>query len=457
MKSSNFARVMIAGTGSGCGKTTVTCGILKALVNRGLKTAAFKCGPDYIDPMFHTEITGVQARNIDTFLCGENGAKYLLAKSGQAADISVMEGVMGFYDGLIDERCSSHAISTLTETPAVLVVDGGGMSLSIAALIRGFTDFMPNNIKGVIINNISPGTYPMYKQLIGQYTNIKPLGFLPEIPEAEIKSRHLGLVTAGEIENLHRKLNLLASNAEKYIDLDGLTELAQAAPPLTYNPLDISGNYPCNIAVAMDAAFCFYYRDSLELLELLGAKLTYFSPLKDSELPENAGGVILGGGYPELYAKELSGNISMLRSIKKAAQKGLPVYAECGGFMYLQESIRDGNGISYPMVGAIDGNSTLTGKLSRFGYCSLQAKRENLFCNKGEGINAHEFHFSDSDSNGIDFEAARPGSDVKWDCIFATDTMFAGYPHLHLYGNINFAVRFLQKCSGFDTNSKKID
>lgn len=450
MESSNFARIMIAGTGSGCGKTTVTCGILKALINRKLKTAAFKCGPDYIDPMFHTEITGIQARNLDTFLCGENEVKYLFAKSGQAVDISVAEGVMGFYDGRIDERCSSYAISRLTDTPVVLVVNAGGMSLSAAALIKGFTDFKPdNNIKGVIINSISPGTYPMYRQIIEQHTHVKALGFLPAIPEASIESRHLGLITAGEIENLKEKLGLLAENTEKYIDLDGLIKLAQAAPPLEYNPLNITGNYQCNIAVAMDSAFCFYYRDSLELLEQLGATLTYFSPLKDRELPENIRGLILGGGYPELYTKELSRNKSMRNSIKSAVERGLPVYAECGGFMYLQESITDADGISNPMVGAISGKSALTKRLSRFGYSRLMARKDNLFCTTGEGINAHEFHYSDSDNNGCDFEAEKPDSGRKWDCIFASDTMFAGYPHIHLYGNVNFAVRFLQKCSGF--------
>jgi cobyrinic acid a,c-diamide synthase len=290
MEAYNFARIMIAGTGSSCGKTTVTCVILKALVNRNIKTAAFKCGPDYIDPMFHTEIIGTSSRNLDTFLCGENAVKYLYSKNSKQADISVVEGVMGFYDGMgNDGSYSSYAMSKLTGTPVVLVVNGKGMSLSIVAMIKGYVDFMPNNIKGVIINDIYPGTYPMYKEMIEELTQLKVLGFLPSLPEAMIESRHLGLITAGEIENLHHKLNLLANSVEKYIELDSLLELAKTAQPLEYEPIDItsinikenmdyekqkagsstypstqSRNYCCNIAVAKDEAFCFYYQHMLE-------------------------------------------------------------------------------------------------------------------------------------------------------------------------------------------------
>ena len=512
MKSDNFARIMIAGTGSGCGKTTITCGILKALVNRNIKTAAFKCGPDYIDTMFHTEIVGTNSRNLDSFLCGDNCVKYLFFKNGKKAEISVVEGVMGLYDGIgNDGSYSSNAMSLLTGTPVVLVVNGKGMSLSIAAMLKGYIHFMPNIIKGVIINDIAPGTYPMYRKMIGDYTKLKVLGFLPSLPEAILESRHLGLVTASEIENLQHKLSLLANSVEKYIDLDGLMELAQTALPLEYKPVDIipintkekkdydeqreqqrvgspdifeksktgsivtrlacsnilyksklcsttigssgfeyavlSKKHCCNIAVAKDKAFCFYYRDSLELLEKLGAKLTFFSPLDDERLPKNIGGLILGGGYPELYAKELAKNKSMLLDIKMSVNNRIPTYAECGGFMYLQQAITGMDGNITPMVGAIKGRSSYQNKLIRFGYASLKAKKDNLFCSEGDSINMHEFHYYDSDNNGSDFEATKPNSSRKWDCIFATDTLFAGYPHIHLYGNINFARRFVQKCS----------
>ena len=447
----NFARLMIAGTGSGCGKTTVTCGILKALINRGLKTAAFKCGPDYIDPMFHTEIIGAKSRNLDTFLCGDNNVKYLFARNSKDTQVSVIEGVMGFYDGLgNDGSHSSYAISRLTGTPVILVVDPKGMALSLATILKGFIDFMPDsNIKGVIINSVSPALYQMYKTIIEEKTGIRAYGFLPKMPEAMIESRHLGLVTAKEIDKLQEKLNLLAENAEKYIDIDGLLELANVTLPIKYDTVNIDKKYNCNIAVARDRAFCFYYEDSLELLEQLGARLTYFSPLNDEKIPESVNGLILGGGYPELYAAELSRNTSMLNSIKAAIAAGLPTYAECGGFMYLQQSISDMDGNAYPMAGALDGHNAIQKRLSRFGYATLTAKNDNLLCVEGEDINAHEFHYSDSNSNGMGFKAQKPNGGSRWDCIFAGETLVAGYPHMHFYGNMRFAQNFVKKCSEF--------
>ncbi|WP_038276149.1 cobyrinate a,c-diamide synthase [Ruminiclostridium papyrosolvens] len=451
IKTCKTARIMIAGTGSGCGKTTVTCGILNALVNRGIRTSAFKCGPDYIDPMFHTEITGIKSRNLDTFLLGENNLKHLLDKNSDGNDIAVIEGVMGFYDGLgNDGRHSSYSISRLTRTPVVLVVDPKGMALSISAVINGFRDFMPeNNIKGVIINSVSPGLYQMYKPMIEEKTGIRVLGFLPSMPEAVIESRHLGLVTADEIKDIRKKLNIMAKNAEEFIDIDGLVRLAQTAGAMEYDPVSVENKYSCNIAVAKDRAFCFYYEDSLELLREMGAELTYFSPLEDKRLPGNIHGLILGGGYPELYAGKLSSNKTMLKSIKETVLKGLPTYAECGGFMYIQQSISDKQNNKYSMSGVLDGNSTMSERLSRFGYTTLIAKEDNLFCKKGESINAHEFHYSDSDNNGNSFESVKPEGRRKWECIFASDTLFAGYPHIHFYGNIKFAEGFLQKCCNF--------
>ncbi len=451
METGRFNGIIFAGTGSGCGKTTVTCSILQALINRGIKATAFKCGPDYIDPMFHSEIIGTGSGNLDTFLCGENNVKYLYAKNSKGAQISVIEGVMGFYDGLGgDGSHSTYTMAKLTGAPVVLVVNPKGMSLSIAAVIKGFRDFLPdNNIRGVIINSVTPAMYEMYKPMIEEKTGIRVYGFLPALREAVIESRHLGLVTSVEIENIKLKLELLAENAGKYIDIDGLLQLSQAARSIQYAPVEIHKNYSCNIAVARDRAFCFYYRDGLELLELLGAKLTSFSPLKDEAIPESADGLILGGGYPELYAEELSKNKSMLSSIKSAIEKKLPTYAECGGFMYLQQSITSVDKKSYPMVGALIGKSSMQDRLSRFGYATLKANTDNLLCKKGESINAHEFHYSDSDDNGCNFEALKPDGKRKWECIFADETVAAGYPHMHFYGNAGFAENFVQKCSEF--------
>lgn len=458
MEKDRIKGIVIAGTGSGCGKTTVTCGILKALQVSGKETAAFKCGPDYIDPMFHSEIIGTGSGNLDAFLCGENSMKYLYAKNSWKAEISVIEGVMGFYDGLGSEGgYSTHSTARLTGAPVVLVVNPKGMALSVAAVIKGFRDFIPdNNIKGVILNPLAPSLYQMYRSIIEEKTGLRVYGFLPELKEAAIESRHLGLITSAEIEDMQQKLELLAWNTRKYVDLEGLLELAEEAEEICYEPVEIDEKHDgLRIAVARDRAFCFYYRDSLELLERLGAELVYFSPLSDIRIPEAVDGLVLGGGYPELYGSELSKNASMLSSIKAAVEEQMPVYAECGGFMYLQETMTDMRKNTFSMVGALKGNSSMQDRLSRFGYITLTAKADNLLCRMGECINAHEFHYSDSDKNGGSFSALKPDGKRKWDCIFADETMAAGYPHMHFYGNTDFAESFLQKCSEFKTRKIK--
>lgn len=450
-ESKKIKRIMIAGTGSGSGKTTVTCGILKALVRKAYKVASFKCGPDYIDLMFHSKIIGTKSRNLDSFLCGENTTKYLFAKTGAEADFSIVEGVMGLYDGLGPKstKYSSCDLSLITDTPTVLVVNAEGMYISVAAVVNGYLNFAPNNIKGIILNGTSEMMYKTYKDIIEDLCKVKVYGFLPRIPEAEIGSRHLGLVTAEEIEDLEARLNLLADAVDKYIDIDGLLKLGEEAPELEYEDIKVEKQGSCKIAVARDSAFCFYYEDGLKLLETMGAELKYFSPVKDGELPEDIDGLYLGGGYPELYAKELSENKAMLKAINSAVKGGLPTIAECGGFMYLQKSIKDKEGHEFEMVNVIDSTSMLTNKLSRFGYTTLRALNNNLLFNEGEQINAHEFHYSDSDLCGEDFLAVKPITGRQWHCIHGNSTMIAGYPHMHLWGNLKAAERFVKACTKF--------
>ena len=447
--SKKVSRIMIAGTGSGCGKTTVTCGILKALVRKKVNVASFKCGPDYIDPMFHSKIIGAKSRNLDPFLCGENTTRYLFAKTGESADFSIVEGVMGCYDGLggSTSKYSSCDISLLPDTHMVLVVNVAGMSLSIAAVVNGYLNFGPNNIKGVILNGTSESMYKTYKSIIEEHCKVKVYGFLPKIPEAEIGSRHLGLVTAEEIEDLDIRLNLLADAVDKYIDIDGLLELGESALNLEFEDVMVEEQGSCTIAVARDNAFCFYYEDGLNLLEEMGAELKYFSPLKDKSLPKGIHGLYLGGGYPELYAKELSENKSMVNSINSAVKTGLPTIAECGGFMYIQRAFKDKEGNEFEMVNVIDSTSNLTNKLSRFGYTTLTALKDNVLFHAGEQINAHEFHYSDSDLCGEDFLALKPITGKRWHCIHGNSTMIAGYPHMHLWGNLKAAERFVRACS----------
>ncbi len=439
-------RIVLAGTNSGCGKTTVSCAVLQALVNRGLRAGAFKCGPDYIDTMFHSRIIGAESSNLDLFFFSENTARYLLAKNGANRDISIIEGVMGFYDGmgLTTFRASTYELSKATQSPVVLVVNAKGASLSVLAEIHGFLSFCPDNlIRGVILNRCTAMTYDtLAAEILRRFDGkIKPLGFLPAISAASLESRHLGLVTAAEVKDLKDKLQILAEQAEKTVDIDGIIELAGSCAPVSCEEINFPrGMESIRIAVARDKAFCFYYEDSLDMLREMGAELIPFSPLEDAALPENIDGLYLGGGYPELYAGVLSENASMRRSVKAALERGLPCIAECGGFMYLTEFIAD-----CPMVGFLPGKSYDTGKLQRFGYVALKAERDNMLCKKGEEIPGHEFHHWDSDHTGDAF-TARKASGKSWSCVHATPRLYAGYPHFHFYANPGFAVNFYNTC-----------
>jgi cobyrinic acid a,c-diamide synthase len=437
-------RLVLAGANSGCGKTTVTCAVLRALTDRGVRIGAFKCGPDYIDPMFHSRITGGKSANLDPFFFSENTLRYLLAKN--SGEVNIVEGVMGYYDGLglTTTRASAYEVASVLSSPTVLVVGVKGMSLSALAVLEGFLNFVPNSrIQGVIFNRCSPMTYPALARAVEDRFGgrVRPLGYLPAMPDCSLESRHLGLITADEVEGLEDKLSRLGAQAEKSLDLDGLLDLARSAPPLSYEPVALPKFLDTvRVAVARDRAFCFYYRDSLEALEDMGAELVEFSPLSDQTLPEDIQGLYLGGGYPEVYAQKLSENTSMRRSIKAALEGGLPCVAECGGFMYLTESIED-----HPMVGFLPGKCFDTGHLTRFGYVNLTAGRDNLLCRAGESIPAHEFHHWDTDFPGNGFTAKKV-SGKSWPCVVATEQLYAGFPHLHFYANPAFGENFYNAC-----------
>ncbi len=438
-------RVLLAGTGSGCGKTTAACAILQAYVNRGLRTGAFKSGPDYIDPMFHSQIIGAKSRNLDPFFFDRNTMRCLLAENGGGCDISIIEGAMGYYDGagLDTSRASSWETAAWTDTPAVLAVPARGAALSTLAVIAGFLDFQPGSgICGVILNRCTAAAYQSLSAEIRRRFSgrVEPLGYLPEMPACVLGSRHLGLITAAEVEGLREKMQALAQQAEETIDLDALLSLAEAAPPLAYEPIRLQRREPVRIAVARDKAFCFYYEDSLHLLEKMGGSLIPFSPLSDEKLPENIHGLYLGGGYPELYAETLSRNGPMRRAIAAALERGLPCIAECGGFMYLTEEIG-----GWPMAGFLPGECWDNGRLTRFGYVSLRANEGNLLCGPGEEIRAHEFHHWDAAHPGASFTARKP-TGRAWPCVHASKTLYAGYPHLHFYANPRFAENFYDAC-----------
>ena len=450
-------RLMIAGTGSGSGKTTVTCAILAALKNRGQNIVSLKCGPDYIDPMFHKTATQVESRNLDLFLMGEDAVRDSLSRSMQNHDLAVIEGVMGLYDGLgqTDQYSSNH-LSLATQTPVILVVNARGKALSLCAEVKGFLEFETNRVVGVILNNVNAKSYSFYRDMLETQLKVGVFGFLPHLPEAEIASRHLGLITADEISDLRKKIDLLALQAEQTLDLDAILNVANQAPELEntgkFRPSDNTVDQPVRLYVSRDGAFCFYYEDNHELLERLGASLHFFSPLHDEEIPDDADGIIFWGGYPELYAGELADNTAMKNSIRCHFERGVPIYAECGGYIYLLKSLTDAEGTRHDMTGIIPGEAAMTGRLQKFGYVELTANCKNLLCQKGETIRGHSFHYSQSTDEGNVFTATRVSRGDTWPCIMATEQLFAGYPHLHFGSNPEFAVNLVKACRQYRRN-----
>lgn len=498
MHSIAVPRLLISAPASNAGKTTVTCALLRAFKRRKLALLACKCGPDYIDPLFHTQVIGVPSRNIDLFFAGKELARALLAHHGANADLVLMEGAMGFFDGIgISDRASAWDSACATDTPCVLVVDARGRARSIAAEVAGYAHFRePSMVRGVILNRLSPMMFDCVKASIEEETGIPVLGYLPVLPNCAFESRHLGLVTAPEIADLTHKLDTLADAAEKSIDLDALLKLARKTSPLEleadasspvamahlharthnthnaatdeetpdaayadrsrtsahgeYNKSGEDGLCPRPIiAVARDKAFCFYYADTLDLLESLGAVLVEFSLLADKQLPEGTCGLYLGGGYPELHAQELSENVCMRNAVHGAVENGMPTIAECGGFLYLHDTLRTSTGETFPLAGVIPADAFPTQKLGRFGYVTLTAHEDNLLALCGEQLRAHEFHYWDSASPGSSFTAAKPLSERSWECVHANSTLYAGFPHLYLPAYPSAAERFVKECAAY--------
>jgi cobyrinic acid a,c-diamide synthase len=447
-------RIMIAAAGSGSGKTTITCALLEALKAKGKRPTSAKCGPDYIDTMFHSSVLGAPSTNLDLFFFDDNTAKFLLAENGSKGDITVIEGVMGYYDGLgIDStESSSYHLAKVTGTPVVLIVNSRGMALSVVASIKGFLEFRPDsNIKGVILNNCTESTYNTLKGVIEHEFNgeVKPLGFMPKMADCSLESRHLGLVTAQEVEDLNVKLMKLREQALKSIDLDGIMELAGDAPELEYEEPEIKRfEEGVRIGVARDKAFCFYYEDSLKLLEKMGAELVDFSPMEDDFLPADLDGLYLGGGYPELYQEQLSSKVSMRGAILRTVNSGMPTIAECGGFMYLTEGIGDS-----PMVGVLPGDCSDQKKLMRFGYITLRAEKDNMLMKAGHEIPAHEFHHWDCTETGSDFTATKKNG-RSWKAAFANDNLYAGFPHFNFWADPSLAENFIEACIRYKENKK---
>ena len=427
---------LLAAPRSGSGKTTMTCALLMALKRRGCAPCAFKSGPDYIDPMFHRAVLGVESHSLDLFFSAPETVRALYARGAAGHGAAVCEGAMGFYDGLggVSDRASAWHLADTLGLPVLLVAEPKGQSLTLAAELKGLNSFRtPSHIAGILLNNCTARMHALLAPMLEKETGLPVLGFLPKLPEAVIGSRHLGLYTAAEVENLQQKLTLLADAAEEHIDWPRLLALCEKEPPA----LPVQPETPparVRIAVAQDEAFCFTYAETLEAFRDAGAEVVFFSPLRDTALPENIGGLYLPGGYPELHARELSGNTSLLREIRQKIESGLPTAAECGGFLYLGQSLTDAEGQSWPMAGVLPGEAKDAGRLVRFGYAALSADSDSMLFRAGESFPIHEFHHWDSTANGTALAAKKPVGGAEWRCGFIDEHFYAGFPHLYWAG-----------------------
>ncbi|MDH7479386.1 MAG: cobyrinate a,c-diamide synthase [Syntrophomonadaceae bacterium] len=456
-------RLVIAGTHSGAGKTTVAIGLMAALTRRGLRVQPYKVGPDYIDAAYHHRATGIVSRNLDDWLLSPPILRYLFFRSAITADLALIEGVMGLYDGIGSSLDgSTAAVAKTLQSPVVLVVDASSMSTSAAAQVLGYQRFDPCiNLQGVILNNVRPGQhYQAMREAIEHTTGLAVLGCLPPSQEVSLPSRHLGLVPVAEMTGMQERLQRLSLLVEQNLDLERLLALAEVAPPLAEPTLDeaVAGRetMPVRLAVAYDRAFNFYYQDNLDLLQQMGAEMVFFSPLEDPCIPDHADGVYLGGGFPEVFAAELAENRPMAESFRRLISGGMPCFAECGGLMYLCGSIVDQEGVSRPMTGVLAGSARLTRSRQRFGYVEVGLTASTILGEPGEAVRGHEFHHSVVE--GIEakpaYKVTSARGDRQWTCGYSVNNLLAGYPHLHFWSNPRLAANFLRSCRHYRNGVK---
>ncbi|MBI3754211.1 MAG: cobyrinate a,c-diamide synthase, partial [Deltaproteobacteria bacterium] len=452
---------IIAGTHSGAGKTTIALGLMSALRKRGMNVQPFKVGPDYIDPSYHRAVCGRPSYNLDTWMMGAEGVKKTFAKTMQGADIGIIEGVMGLFDGKDgrDEKGSTAHVAKVLGIPVILVVDAGSMARSAGALVYGYEKFDPKvKIAGVIFNRVGTEKhFKMLKEAVEAKGRARVLGYIPRDAEISLPERHLGLVMAEEkvasCKLQVARLKKIGELIEKFVDIDGILK---AVASCKLQVISVTSHIPHptshipKIAVALDNAFCFYYQENLDMLKQLGAELVFFSPLKARKLPADINGIYFGGGYPELYAKKLEANKPMRKAIKDFADKGFPIYAECGGLMYLGKGLKDFKGKKHEMVGVFPWVSRMLEKRKSLGYREIKAAEDCLFLKKGQTMRGHEYHYSEID---------KPSQKIKRGYRLTPHTSrltasegylckntLASYVHLHFASNPKFAEGFVKKC-----------
>ncbi|MDO4542101.1 MAG: cobyrinate a,c-diamide synthase [Bacillota bacterium] len=461
MASSAF---VLGATQSNSGKTTMAMALMAAFRKKGYTVQPFKVGPDYIDPMYHTEATARASRNLDSFMLDENTIKYLFQKNSRDADIAIIEGVMGLYDGRSGfslEGSSAH-ISEILEVPVILVVNGNGMSLSAAAMINGFRDFSPKTkIAGVLLNNIKNDSgYLHLKEIIEYISEIPVLGYLPQNEKFKLNDRHLGLYCSEEIEDLEAKLDILSNAVIEHCDLEKLAAIAgynrdKVPGPTLPKPL----KERVRVGIARDKAFNFYYQDSLDLLTELGAELVSFSPLNDKSLPD-VDCLYFGGGYPELNLAELSENKDFLQDLRQKLESGLPCYGECGGFIYLGRSMTI-EGKKHELTSFFPFDFVMTDRLQHFGYMEAKIAAGTPLSPEGEvNIRGHEFHYTkrvdDSSIPGV-YRVSKSRRDkvITWEEGYSKKNTLGAYPHFNFYSNPEVAKNFLQTAAAYRKKVQK--
>ena len=449
---------LVAAPASGGGKTVLACALLQALKRRGLSPCAFKCGPDYIDSMFHRAVLGVASCNLDLFLSDETAVRRLYARGCAGHGAAIVEGVMGLYDGLggVTDRASAWHMADTLGLPVLLCLRPKGSSLTLAAQVKGLQAFRrDSHIAALFLTDCSAMLYQTLSPMLERETGLPVLGYLPHMETAVVESRHLGLRTAGEIKDLAARLCAVAAVLEETLDWPRFFALgrgpARPLPDLETEP----GALRVPIAVAQDEAFCFTYAESLDMLRRCGAQLLPFRPLDDRALPEGACALYLPGGYPELYARSLAENEAGRCAVAAAVTGGMPTVAECGGFLYLGQALQGTDGQWYPMAGVLPGKAERKEGLVRFGYARLAAEKESLLLRAGERVPVHEFHHWDSTENGVDLGVEKPLTGRTWRCGFTTDTLYAAFHHLYFAGHPALAQRFVAAARRYSAKKEK--
>lgn len=459
-----YPRVIIAGTNSGVGKTTLTAGLILALKKRGLNVQPFKAGPDYIDASYHSFVSGRSCRNLDTWMLSNDTVLELFERQAKASDISIVEGVMGLYDGFqVKEEGSSAYLAKILKCPVILVVDARSLSRSAAAVVLGYREFDRNvDLRGVILNNIgSSSHYRSVKYAIEKTTGLAVLGFLPKDKSLILPERHLGLVPVEEKKPLEDFLKRAQELVEKNVDVNAVISVSRVAPRLPVFKKKLFNQKPVpeqiNIAVAKDAAFNFYYQDNLDILAHHGVKIIEFSPLKDKILPENAAGLYIGGGFPEFFARELAKNTGLKKDIFRRAKEGMPIYAECGGLMYLMKDITDFRKKNFPMVGIFEFTARMNGRLAALGYVNIEAIKNNILSSKNAKLKAHVFHWSyasgPAKKTQFAYRVKKNGRDAVWDGFLKWNVL-ASYAHFHFGSNPGLARNFIYNCKTYEKQNR---